>query len=180
VITFEEAKQIALNKIGPNCALFEDRIIEKPYGWYFCFQSKAYFASGNWKDALVGSGGFIVERADGRIFEFGSAYTLERNLAAYEAGFKFYSQDLTITAVSDMKQTVSLLHKLDMVYVIPKLEHGVVWKIPRTFTRAQIRSFLSSLPHVFSAQNFYFRTEVFGEIDAAGCCKYTLREHQPE
>jgi hypothetical protein len=180
VINFEEAKQIALNKIGPDCALFENQIIEKSYGWYFWFQSKAYFASGNWKDALVGSGGFIVEREDGRIFEFGSAYTLERNLAAYEAGFKFDFYDLTIIAVSDMKQTVNLLHKLDMIYVIPELEHGVVWKVPQTFTKAQIRSFLSSLPHTFSAQNFYFRIEVFGEIDAAGCCKYALREHQLE
>ena len=180
MITFEEAKQIALNKIGPDCALFENKIIEKPYGWYFCYQSKAYFVSGNWDDALIGSGGFLVEREDGRVFEFGSTYGLERDFAAYEAGFKFHSYDLTIISVSDTKQTVSLLHKLDMVYVIPEYEHGVVWKIPQRFTKSQIRSLISSLPHTFYAQNFNFRIEVFAEIDVAGCCKYALREHPPE
>ena len=180
MITFEEAKQIALNEIGPDCALFENKIIEKPYGWYFCYQSKAYFVSGNWHDALIGNGGFIVEREDGRVFEFGSAYELERNFAAYEAGFKFHSYDLTIISVSDTKQTVSLLHKLDMVYVTPEYEHGVVWKIPQRFTKSQIRFLISSLPHTFYAQNFSFRIEVFAEIDVAGCCKYALREHPPE
>jgi hypothetical protein len=180
MITFEEAKQIALNKIGPDCALYEHGIIEKPYGWYFYYQSKAYFVSGNRKDMFVGSGGFIVERGDGRVFEFGSAYSLERNFAAYEAGFKFHSYDLTIISVSDRKQTVSLLHKLDMIYVIPEYEHGVVWKIPQKFTKSQIRSLISSLPHTFYAQGFYFRVEIFAEIDAAGCCKYALREHPPE
>jgi hypothetical protein len=178
MITFEEAKQIALNKIGPDCALFEDEILEKPYGWYFCYQSKAYFTSGN--DWLIGSGGFIVEREDGRVFEFGSCFGLERDLAAYEAGFKFHSYDLTILSVSDIQQTITLLHQLDMAYVIPEYEHGVVWKIPQRFTKSQIRSLMRSLPHTFYAQNFYFRIEVFAEIDAAGCCQYELREHLPK
>ena len=41
MISFEEAKNIALAKIGPDCGLVESATIEKPYGWYFCFQSRA-------------------------------------------------------------------------------------------------------------------------------------------
>ncbi|MBD2233098.1 YrhB domain-containing protein [Phormidium tenue] len=180
MITFEEAKQIALNKIGSDCALFEDATIEKPYGWYFYYQSKAYFASGDWDDGLIGNNGFFVEREDGRVLEFGSGYGLERDFAAYEAGFKSHFHDLTIISVSDKKQTIRLLHKLDMIYVIPEYAHGAVWKIPQKFTKSQIRSLMSSFPRTFYAQDFYPKIEVFAEIDATGCCKYALREHPTE
>lgn len=179
MISFDDAKQIALDKIGPECALFEDEIIEKPYGWYFCYQSKAYVASGDLSDFLVGSGGFIVEREDGRIFNFGSAFTLERNLAAYEAGFRFELYDLTITRVFNLEETVALLHKLNMTYVISEVENGTVWRIPREFSKTELRTRLTSLPHTFAGHNFYFRVEVFGLIDAAECCDYHLEKHNP-
>jgi hypothetical protein len=88
MITFEQAKQIAIKKIGSNRVLLEDMIIEKPYGWFFSYSSKTDVESGNLKHILVGSKGFIVEREDGCIFDFGSAYSLEHDFAAYEAGFK--------------------------------------------------------------------------------------------
>ena len=79
MITFEEAEKIALNRIGEDCALIMDGIIEKPYGWYICFQSKKYLETGNFSDKLVGSGGFIVEKETGNLIEFGSAFPLEEN-----------------------------------------------------------------------------------------------------
>ena len=178
MITFEEAKQIALDKIGPDCALVDDATMEKPYGWYFCYQSKAYVQSGNFRNILVGSGGFIVAREDGDVFEFGSAYPLERNLAAYEAGFKYDTYDLTLLSVSDIRQTTRLLRDLHMTYVVPKEEYGTVWKIPQEYTESQIRSALASLPHTFFDQKFYFSYEVFLAIDKAGCCQYQLRGHR--
>lgn len=174
MVTFEEAKLIALDKIGTDCALIEDATIEKPYGWYFCYQSKAFVQSGDFKDMLIGSGGFIVEREGGRIFEFGSAYPLERNLAAYEAGFKYNTYDLTIFSIDDIQQTVQLLLNLRMTHGISEEEYGVVWKIPQDYTEAQIRSALTSLPYTFSDQKFHFRYEIFLEIDKAGCFKYQL------
>jgi len=177
MITFEEAKQIALNKIGPDCALIDDATMEKPYGWYFCAQSKGYL-SGDIRAMLIGTGGFIVERENGYVFEFGSAYPLERNLAAYEAGFKYDTYDLTILAVSDLQQTVRLLLDLHMTYVIPEKEYGTVWKIPQEYTDIQIRSALAVFPYTFFDQKFYFRYEVFLAIDKAGCCKYQLQGHR--
>ncbi len=178
MITFEEAKQIALDKIRPDCALIDDATMEKSYGWYFRYQSKAYIQSGDVRDMLFGSGGFIVERDDGYVFEFGSAYPLERNLVAYEAGFKYETYDLTILSVSDIQQTVRLLLSLRMKYVIPEEENGTVWKIPRGYTEVQIRSALTSLPYTFLDQKFHFQYEVFLSIDKAGCCKYQLHGHR--
>jgi hypothetical protein len=89
------------------------------------------------------------------VFEFGSAYPLERNLAAYEAGFRYDTYDLTILSVSDIRQTTQLLRNLHMTYVVPKEEYGTVWKIPQEYTEGQIRSALASLPHTFCDQKFY-------------------------
>ena len=180
MITFERAKQIARERIGPNCGLLEDSIIEKPYGWFLSFQSKAFLRSGDISDMLVGSSGFIVERADGRVFGFGSAYPPEKWIANYEKGFKYNSYDLTITDVRCMPTTVKLLEKLDMIYVIPEEQYGVVWRIPQQYTAKQLREALQHLPCTFRRQQFDYRVEVFDEINAAGCCTYTLQEHVPD
>lgn len=180
MITFEEAKKIAQDKIGPDCALIDNETMEKPYGWYFCYQSKAYIQSGDDRYALVGSGGFIVERNDGDVFEFGSAYPLERYLAAYEAGFKFDTYDLTILSIRDIQQTVRLLLSLKMKYVVPEEESGTVWRIPQKFTEDQIGSALASLPHTFYDQKFNIIYETFLAIDKAGCCKYQLHVHRAD
>jgi hypothetical protein len=177
MISFEEAKSIALAEIDADCALLDEVTLEKPYGWYFCFQSKRFLETGDFRDSLVGSGGFIVEKADGRIFRFGSAYPLERNLRAYEAGFKFELYDLIVKKVRDIRQATLLLNKLDMTYVVPEVEHGVEWKIPKRYTEKQIKQRLEKLPATFEKQKFYFRFEVFEEINLARCCEYEIQEH---
>jgi hypothetical protein len=178
MISFDEAKQIALHKIGPECALIEDATVEKPYGWYFWFQSKAYLQSGHFQDMLVGSGGFIVEREDGYVFEFGSAYPLEYNFAAYEAGFKYETYDLTIFAVSDLAQTVQLLLQLNMTYAVTETEYGTDWKIFKQYAGAQIRTALTVLPYTFPPHNFFHKVDVLAEIDRSRCCQYQLLGHR--
>jgi hypothetical protein len=178
LLTFEDAKLIALRHIGPECALAEESIIERPYGWYFSFQSKAYLETGDINKFLVGSGGFLVERDGGKIVRFGSAYPPERWLADYERGFRFETYDLTIRSTRDLESTLELLAKLRMTYVVPEIEHGTVWRIPKNFTVKQLRERLSSLPATFNEQSFWNVTGVFTQIDACGCCKYELAEHR--
>ena len=177
MISFEDAKTIALGEIGEDCALLDDATLEKPYGWYFCFQSKQFLETQNFRDMLAGNGGFIVEKTDGRVFRFGSAYSLERNLRAYEAGFKFELYDLTVKRARDIRQAVLLLNKLGMTYIIPEIEHGVEWKIPKRYTEKQIKQRLEKLPATFEKQQFYFKFEVFEEINLARCCEYEIQEH---
>jgi hypothetical protein len=180
MISFEEAKRIALAKIGPDCGLVETATIEKPYGWYFLGQSRAYLETGDTGQMLIGSGGFIVERSDGRVFEFGSAYPTEQWIANYERGFKYHCYDLRIVGVSNMPRAVELLGRLDMQYVVPEEEHGTVWVIPRRYAADQLRAKLGQLPCVFADQAFWHRVDVFDEIDASGCCKYELSEYVAE
>jgi hypothetical protein len=179
-ISFEEAKRIALAKIGPDCALIETETVEKPYGWYFMGQSRAYLETGNVLMAVFGSAGFIVERSGGRVFEFGSAYPAEQWIANYERGFKYDRYDLCVVAVTSLPRTIELLDFLDMHYVVPEEEYGTVWRIPCRYTSTQLGAALGRLPCTFTDQPFWHRVDVFDEIDASGCCKYELREHVAE
>ena len=78
MIDYLQARSIALESIGDENSLLDDLEFEKPYGWYFAAQSKAYLLSGEMRDMRFGSGGFIVERENGRIFQFGSGLPLEQ------------------------------------------------------------------------------------------------------
>jgi hypothetical protein len=167
MIVFEEARQIALDFIGPDHALLGDVTLEKPYGWFFRYGTK----SGG---SLIGPGGFIVDREDGHVCEFSAAYPLERNLAAYEAGFKYRFYDLTVTSVANMEQSVEFLYRLDMQYV------SRFSKRPKQYKKRHLRALLKELPCTFYNQHFYFRVEVFWEIDSVGCCRYQLRKHAAE
>lgn len=177
VISFAEAKQIALAKIGPDCGLIETATMEKPYGWYFYAQSRAFIETGDFMEMHCGSCGFIVERADGRVFQFGSAFPLEKWIADYEKGFKYDRYDLTILAVSDLAVATELLERLYLHYVVPEEENGTVWMIPQYYTRDQIQTKLTQLPFTFANQAFWHVADVFDEIAASGACKYELLEH---
>ena len=176
MITFDEAQKIALEKIPRDCELLENSIVEKYYGWYFCFQSKKYIETGNFSEMLIGSGGFIVEKENGKIVEFGSAYILETNFEIYEKGLIGHN-DLIILEVKDINQAVRLLNRLQMLNVEPELAHGVEWKIPKKYNEKQFKQAISKLPCIFENQNFYSSYDVFQKIDDSKCFDYELRKH---
>ncbi len=178
MITYQEAEKIALDKIGKNCALLSKQIIEKPYGWYFNFQSKKHLETGNFSEMLIGSGGFIVERENGQVVEFGSAYSIEKNFEIYEKGFLGSNYDLIILQVKDINQAVRILHKLRMTVVKPEAAYNVEWKNPQTYNEKQLKIALSDLPFTFENQNFYYKFEFFKQIDDCACLEYELRKHK--
>jgi hypothetical protein len=178
MISFDEAKQIALAEIGSDYALLENCTVEKPYGWYFCSQSKKFIESGNISDMLVGCGGFIVSKTEGRIFHFGSAYSLEENFEAYEKGFRDERWDLVVTRVGDSQQTAMFLHKLNMSFVEPEEAHDVIWKVPRRYNQKQIKLMLEKLPAMFQNQNFHFKYLLLEELKYSGYCEFEIRKHR--
>lgn len=130
--------------------------------------------TGNFSHALLGSGGFFVERESGKILRLGSSDLLETWLANYEKGFKYDFYDLTILNVRDRETTVQLLHKLDMRYVVPEWEYGVEWRIPKLYTVREIRDLLKKLPFTFAGQGFWHRENIFDRLNETQCCKYVL------
>src|SRR5260221_7754332 len=164
-ITSEEARLIALSRIGLDLVLNETETLERPYGWYFAVGARQLPGAGDDHEIGVGgSCGFVVEREDGRVFEFGSAFAPEKWLENYVKGFKYERYDLTIHSVADIETTVDCLARLSMTYVVPEYEHGTLWKIPREFTRQQIEARLNQLPCRFRNQAFWHRVEVLDRI----------------
>ena len=179
MISFEQAKQIAIQHIGPECELVEECTVERSYGWYFAYETKQWLRTRQWRYRLIGSGGFIVEREDGRVYTFGSAFPLERNFAASEYGLRYNVYDLTVRRIFDFEKTVDLLMTLGLTYVIPETAYGRTWRIPQDYHRAELSTLLRNLPHTFAyCRGFYFRYENFLEIDRAGCCEYELTGHR--
>jgi hypothetical protein len=168
VVSFEQAKIIAQNFINDDLVILEDNIIEKDFGWFFTFASKKT------GEFLFGSNGFIVDREDGRIYELGSAFSVERDLQMYELGYKFKSYNLTIISVSNFPKTIYLLHKLRMKYVTPEFEHGTVWKIPKEYSYKELTKCLLNLPITFENQAFYFELETLEKLKQSKCCKFEL------
>jgi hypothetical protein len=179
MIDFDQAKGIAKARIGPECDFVEQATIEKPYGWYFYGQSKKYIATGNMDDMLFGCGGFLVERENGRILDFGSAYSRDIWLANYEKGFKYHAYDLEILQINDLPETLKTLSMLDMQYVIPEWDYGVEWHIPKTYTVKELERLLSTPPCIFKGQTFWHRVEIFDRINQIECFTYALTEYVP-
>jgi hypothetical protein len=173
MISFEEAKVIAESQIPSHHSFVE--IIEKPYGWYFYSQSKAHIESGDFRHMEIGSGGFIVERVEGRIISFGSAYSREENFKIYEAGLAHKSYDLTVTKVRDLNSAIRLLKKLSMTFVKSEFEHNVEWKIPKEFNEKQLKEVLQNLPYTFTNQKFYFRYKEFEQMKNSKVLDYELK-----
>lgn len=175
MITFPLARRIATAHVPPDCGLLDETTRERPSGWYFAYQSHRYLQSRDFRHMLVGSGGLMVNKETGDVFEFGSAYPLERNFAAYEWGMRSNTNDLTITAVHDLPRALDSLLKLRLSYAIPEAAHGRTWRIPRSYDRAQLQTLLQSLPHTFpDYTGLFFDYETFLEIDATRCLTYAL------
>ncbi|WP_226669117.1 YrhB domain-containing protein [Microbulbifer aggregans] len=68
-----------------ECVVLEDETIEKPWGWVFFYQSKAYLESGDFRDMVGGNAPYIVNRQTGAITETGTAHDIEHYINEYEA-----------------------------------------------------------------------------------------------
>src|SRR5262249_37175388 len=87
------------------------------------------------------------------------------------------SYDLVILEVRDRKQTLHALGRLHLDVVEPRTEHGVVWKIPRRMTSAELSAKLDKLPCTLSAIRLYFDAEQLERARGAGWFTCELREH---
>lgn len=127
---------------------------------------------------MLGSNGLIINKSTGACFVLGSGFTVERDLAAYVEGYQFESYDLSITAIQDLEATLDALVGIGPSIVEPEFAHGIVWRIPRSLTRDEIRLRLSSLPFTFTDIKLYFRYEVLCQVRREGSFAFDVREHR--
>jgi hypothetical protein len=145
-----------------------ERAREIELGWYFPWQ----FPDDN---PRAGSKGLIVDKRTGKVVMLGSAYTLERDLKAHDAGYPLNGADLIVTSVSDQDRTVRWLLDLQVSKVEPEEEGGVIWRISKLLSRFEIQAKLSTLPADFGKIGVYFLVEELEEAKREGCFSFELK-----
>ena len=68
-----------------RCVVVGDRTIDKPYGWVFRYDSRAFLETGDRNQRIPGCAPLIFDRFSGEIRVTGTARDLEGYLADYEA-----------------------------------------------------------------------------------------------
>jgi len=63
--------------------LYEHAVLERPFGWIFFYNSRAFIESGRPEDAVIGNGPVVVDRRDGSVHVTGSTASFERFLDDY-------------------------------------------------------------------------------------------------
>ncbi|HSI35436.1 MAG TPA: YrhB domain-containing protein [Tepidisphaeraceae bacterium] len=172
VITFEQARDVALRTLGPECGLLDEHTRELAAGWYFYGQSLKFLATRDWRDLFIGLGGFVVERETGRVFQLGTAHERDEQLRWYEAGYRFRVWDLTVRAVTDRTATVQLLRRLGVTYAVTEFESGRHWRIPRPCPPELLDQLLHDLPLAFGAVPLSY--EGFRAATDSTCCNIEL------
>jgi hypothetical protein len=76
MVTFKQARRIAENWVDVvtdgGAAIDRSRTKTKPYGWLFCWNSKAYLATPSDPDAaLIGNVPIFVDRVNGEVLAAG-------------------------------------------------------------------------------------------------------------
>jgi len=175
MLTKQDAFKIVKEKLDADYDILEESTIEKDYGWIVFFQTKAYIRSRKFEDMAIGPGGILVEKQSGRTIEFGSAYSTETSLKIYEAGYLDCDDfDLVITEIANLEETLDFLSSLSIVYIKPEVESGITWRIPKSFTRAQLREKLATLPCRVNLGSLYFQWETLERMKTASSLRYEL------
>jgi Immunity protein 35 len=80
------SKELAgLCPAGDRWLVLDDKIIERPFGWIFFYNSEKFLTTRNVIHRLAGNGPVFVNRETGAVAFFGSTPPLEVILAEYES-----------------------------------------------------------------------------------------------
>jgi len=167
--------------VGHDVDVLEDGVIERPYGWVFFVQTRDYIETKDPELAAYGAGGTLVERISGRLFSFGSCFSIEENLHIYEAGYLTYEcSDLVVRAVFDLEEAARLIAELGLTYTSAEVEHGTKWRVPTAYSAAQLINRLRTLPCRFNMGSLYFKWHALDRMKASACLQYEITQSKGE
>jgi len=93
MITKEQARGLVEKKIYDQCielpdddeiTILEQETIEKPWDWIFFYTSRKWHETNDDVYTIAGNAPILVERATGKLFETGTACSIEHYIAQYE------------------------------------------------------------------------------------------------
>ena len=71
-----------------DIVILDGSTLERPFGWVFFYNTRAYLETHNVSDALAGNAPYIVNRFTSEVRATGTARPVEHYISAYEASLK--------------------------------------------------------------------------------------------
>lgn len=144
------------------------RVRETRCGWFFPWRFE--------DPPAPGSKGVVVDKQTGQVVTLGSAYSLDRDLNAFDAGYRFGSAFLVVTAVRNERSAIDQLMRLRIKEVTQEFADGVQWKIPKVISAQDIGLRLRRLPCKFGPIATYFAVEALEAMRLAKDVSFELEE----
>jgi hypothetical protein len=169
MIDRELARELAQQAVDHRQTVHRTSVTETKEGWFFPYEPGA---------AQIGSHGVVVHKKTGRTFVLGSAFSIERDLKAYDEGFQFKRYDLVVLEIHDRPKTLAVLYQVGPSVVTPEYRDGVVWRVPRRLSKYEIDQHLAKLPAVVPDVQLYFAIEALQEARAHGYFRFEALEYR--
>jgi hypothetical protein len=93
LLTVEEATRLAREWVRHHSfltgelVLIEEETVTRPYGWFFCYDSKQFLATQDFDYAIAGNAPILVDKR-GHVHITGTAYALEHYVAEFDAQYQ--------------------------------------------------------------------------------------------
>ncbi len=175
MLTKSDAIAAVRKTLPPNFDVCEEPVIEREYGWVIFSQTKRYIETNDPRSMALGSGGTLVEKNTGRLIQFGSAYSIEKNLKIYEARYLAHDDfDLVVTAIKNAGEAVRLLGGLHITYIKPEIRNETTWRIAKAYSAKQLRERLNQLPCRFNLGSLYFRWDTLERMKNSSSLLFKL------
>lgn len=93
MLTKEQARDLVEKKVNTKSLnlldddeiiILEQETIDKPWGWVFFYTSRKWLETNDDEYAIAGNAPIIVEGSTGKLYETGTAYSIEQYIANYE------------------------------------------------------------------------------------------------
>jgi hypothetical protein len=114
MLTYEEARGLAVKELDETVAILEEATIEKPYAWIFCYNSRKFLETGDIMEALGGNAPLFVSKTDGSIDRFRTGLSTEGMIEAYEEQHQLWSLVLTDDIYGDARKMLALKTTLNL------------------------------------------------------------------
>ena len=175
MISYAQARHIAEAYIPETKGIIEESIIEKPYGWYFNAQSLKWLETRDENHMFLGSNGFIVDRENGRVVEYGSRNgSVDNIFCFYESGFSYKHYNFTIKKVKNYEKSLRFLIDLQLIERKIVCKNGNFLVLPAESGLVKMEEIIKSLPFTFYKQRFGLCYDVLYELKSSTCLEHEL------
>lgn len=159
-----EARRLAEGHVPDDIVVLTEHAAECEFGFYFATDSRAHQKAGRFGDLLIGSCGVLVDRANGKVHNLGSAFPPKYWFTAYGRHLHLPCA-VVVTKVHDQQRAAEALLRLQMSFAVPEETHGTVWRVPKHYGLKDFRKEFAKLPARFENQNLIFRLHEIEKIE---------------